>query len=210
MKTILLIDDDLATLEVINECLRPHFRTRIATRGGKGMELAQPVAGARPGAARPRTARHERLPGLLGAQARRTRTADIPVIFLSSHSISPTSPAASNSAPSITCPNRWRHRSCWRACAPNLRLREAQIHLADRNLHLESLVQRTYARSRGENAGSAAQPGTDDRRPRRRSPKPATTKPATISAARAPTSGRWSKSCNSPRSGIACHSKNGH
>lgn len=33
MKTVLLIDDDLATLEIINECIRPYFRTHIATRG---------------------------------------------------------------------------------------------------------------------------------------------------------------------------------
>ena len=41
METILLVDDDLATLEIINECLRPYFRTRIATRGEKAIELAR-------------------------------------------------------------------------------------------------------------------------------------------------------------------------
>jgi len=84
MTTILLIDDDPATLEVINECLLPHFRTRIATRGGKGLELAQLSP------APDLVLLDLELPDMNGYQVcsalkRDTRTAEIPVIFLSSH-----------------------------------------------------------------------------------------------------------------------------
>ena len=40
-KIILLIDDDAAVLETLNECLRPHYQTRIATLGQKGLDLAR-------------------------------------------------------------------------------------------------------------------------------------------------------------------------
>ena len=85
MKTILMIDDDLATLEVINESLRSHFRTRIATRGGKGLELA------RLSPAPDLVLLDLELPDMNGYQVcsalkHDATTADIPVIFLSSHS----------------------------------------------------------------------------------------------------------------------------
>jgi len=83
-QTILLVDDDLAVLEVINACLRPHYRTRIATRGEMAIELA----------------RQQPLPDLIlldvelpdragyevcSALKAEGLTAEIPVIFLSSH-----------------------------------------------------------------------------------------------------------------------------
>jgi uncharacterized Rmd1/YagE family protein len=39
-KTILLIDDDPAVLEALNECLRPHYETRIA----KVFDAIEPLA----------------------------------------------------------------------------------------------------------------------------------------------------------------------
>jgi putative two-component system response regulator len=139
MKTILLIDDDLATLEVINECLRPHFRTRIATRGGKGMALAQLLP------APDLVLLDLELPDVNGYQVCAAlkadpRTADMPVIFLSSHvdiaditrglELGAVDYVPKPVAPPILLARVRTH----------LRLREAQLHLADRNLHLESLV----------------------------------------------------------------------
>lgn len=139
MKTILLIDDDLATLEVINESLRPHFRTRIATRGGKGLELA------RLSPAPDLVLLDLELPDMNGYQVcsalkRDVATADIPVIFLSSHSdiadiTRGLELGAVDYVPKPVAPPILLAR-----VRTQLRLREAQIHLADRNLHLESLV----------------------------------------------------------------------
>jgi DNA-binding response OmpR family regulator len=139
MKTILLIDDDPATLEVINESLRPHFRTRIATRGGKGLELA------RLSPAPDLVLLDLELPDMNGYQVcsalkRDVATADIPVIFLSSHSdiadiTRGLELGAVDYVPKPVAPPILLAR-----VRTQLRLREAQIHLADRNLHLESLV----------------------------------------------------------------------
>lgn len=140
-KTILLIDDDPLVLEVLNECLRPHYRTRIATRGQKGVELArvepQPDL----------VLLDVELPDMQGyavcsALKEDTRTAAIPVMFLSSHSDVPditrglqlgavdyvTKPVA----PPILLARVQTH----------LRLREASDWLRDQNLHLETLVKR--------------------------------------------------------------------
>ena len=139
MKTILLIDDDPATLEVINECLRHHFRTRIATRGKKGMQLAQMSP------APDLVLLDLELPDMNGYQIcsalkREPGTADIPVIFLSSHSdiadiTRGLELGAVDYVPKPVAPPILLAR-----VRTQLRLREAQIHLADRNLHLESLV----------------------------------------------------------------------
>ena len=40
-KTILLVDDDPVVLSVLKECLRPFYQIRIATTGGKALELAR-------------------------------------------------------------------------------------------------------------------------------------------------------------------------
>jgi putative two-component system response regulator len=186
MKTILLIDDDPATLEVINECLRHHFRTRIATRGKKGMQLAQMSP------APDLVLLDLELPDMNGYQIcsalkRDPGTADIPVIFLSSHSdiadiTRGLELGAVDYVPKPVAPPILLAR-----VRTQLRLREAQIHLADRNLHLESLVRERTRDLEARTHGSAAQPGTDHRRPGCRSPKRATTKPATIFTARAPT-----------------------
>ena len=139
MKTILMIDDDLATLEVINESLRSHFRTRIATRGGKGLELA------RLSPAPDLVLLDLELPDMNGYQVcsalkHDATTADIPVIFLSSHSdiadiTRGLELGAVDYVPKPVAPPILLAR-----VRTQLRLREAQIHLADRNLHLESLV----------------------------------------------------------------------
>ncbi|HNC21940.1 HD domain-containing phosphohydrolase [Accumulibacter sp.] len=145
MTTILLIDDDPATLEVINECLLPHFRTRIATRGGKGLELAQLSP------APDLVLLDLELPDMNGYQVcsalkRDTRTAEIPVIFLSSHTdmadiIRGLELGAVDYVPKPVAPPILLAR-----VRTQLRLRQAQIYLADRNLHLESLVrERTHA-----------------------------------------------------------------
>jgi two-component system chemotaxis response regulator CheB len=145
MTTILLIDDDPATLEVINECLLPHFRTRIATRGGKGIELAQMSP------APDLVLLDLELPDMNGYQVcsalkRDTRTAEIPVIFLSSHTdianiIRGLELGAVDYVPKPVAPPILLAR-----VRTQLRLRQAQIYLADRNLHLESLVsERTQA-----------------------------------------------------------------
>ncbi len=145
MTTILLIDDDPATLEVINECLLPHFRTRIATRGGKGIELA--IMSPAPDL----VLLDLELPDMNGYQVcsalkRDTRTAEIPVIFLSSHTdmadiIRGLELGAVDYVPKPVAPPILLAR-----VRTQLRLRQAQIHLADRNLHLEALVsERTHA-----------------------------------------------------------------
>ncbi|KFB67342.1 HD domain-containing phosphohydrolase [Candidatus Accumulibacter vicinus] len=145
MTTILLIDDDPATLEVINASLLPHFRTRIATRGGKGIELA--IMSPAPDL----VLLDLELPDMNGYQVcsalkRNTRTAEIPVIFLSSHTdiadiIRGLELGAVDYVPKPVEPPILLAR-----VRTQLRLRQAQIYLADRNLHLESLVsERTHA-----------------------------------------------------------------
>jgi putative two-component system response regulator len=139
MKTILLIDDDPTTLDVLNESLRPHFRTRIATRGGKGLELAtmSPLPDL--------VLLDLELPDMNGYQVcaalkRDPATAALPVIFLSNHiDIADITRGlelgAVDYVPKPVVPPILLAR-----VRTHLRLREAQIHLADHNLHLESLV----------------------------------------------------------------------
>jgi putative two-component system response regulator len=173
----------------INECLRPHFRTRIATRGGKGLELAtmSPLPDL--------VLLDLELPDMNGYQVCAALKRDpgdrgMPVIFLSSHidiaditrglELGAVDYVPKPVAPPILLARVRTH----------LRLREAQIHLADRNLHLESLVRERTRDLEARTHRSAAQPGTDHRRSGCRSPRRATTKPATIFTAHAPTSKR--------------------
>jgi putative two-component system response regulator len=139
MKTILLIDDDPGTLDIINTCLLSHYRTRIATRGQRGLELARLEP-------RPDLVLLDlELPDLHGYEICRAlksdpQTADIPVIFLSSHGdsadiISGLELGAVDYVSKPVLPPILLAR-----IRTQLRLREAQNHLADRNLHLESLV----------------------------------------------------------------------
>ncbi len=151
METILLIDDDLATLEIINECLRPYFRTRIATRGEKAIELArlEPPPDL--------VLLDVELPDMDGyeicaALKSDVQTASIPVIFLSSHSdiaettrgleLGAVDYVAKPVAPPILLARMRTH----------LRLHEVQRHLEGRNLDLESSI-----RERAQTIEAAAQ-----------------------------------------------------
>jgi putative two-component system response regulator len=140
-KLILLVDDDPAVLEALNECLRPHYQTRIATRGQKGLELArlQP---------RPDLILLDvELPDMRGytvcdALKRDQTTAQIPVMFLSSHTdvaditrglqLGAVDYVTKPVAPPILLARVQTH----------LRLREASDWLRDQNAHLEALVSR--------------------------------------------------------------------
>ncbi len=151
METILLVDDDLATLEIINECLRPYFRTRIATRGEKAIELA------RLSPAPHLVLLDVELPDMDGyeicaALKSDAQTAGIPVIFLSSHSdiaetmrgleLGAVDYVAKPVAPPILLARMRTH----------LRLHEVQRNLEERNLDLEASI-----RGRAETLAAAAQ-----------------------------------------------------
>jgi len=140
-KIILLIDDDPAVLEVLNQCLRPHYRTRIATRGQRGLELAQLEP-------KPDLILLDvELPDVKGytvcaALKKNSLTASIPVMFLSSHTdvfditfglqLGAVDYVAKPVAPPILLARVQTH----------LRLRDASDWLRDQNLHLETLVNR--------------------------------------------------------------------
>ncbi len=140
-KIILLVDDDPAVLEALNECLRPHYQTRIATRGQKGLELArlQPQPDL--------ILLDVELPDMKGytvceALKRDQLTAQIPVMFLSSHTdvvditrglqLGAVDYVTKPVAPPILLARVQTH----------LRLREASDFLRDQNAHLEALVSR--------------------------------------------------------------------
>ena len=140
-KIILLIDDDPAALEALNECLRPHYQTRIATRGQKGLELArlQPQPDL--------ILLDVELPDMKGytvcsALKQDMLTAQIPVMFLSSHTdvfditrglqLGAVDYVTKPVAPPILLARVQTH----------LRLREASDWLRDQNAHLETLVSR--------------------------------------------------------------------
>ena len=140
-KIILLIDDDPAVLEVLNQCLRPHYRTRIATRGQRGLELAQLEP-------QPDLILLDvELPDVKGytvcaALKKNSLTASIPVMFLSSHTdvfditfglqLGAVDYVAKPVAAPILLARVQTH----------LRLRDASDWLRDQNLHLETLVNR--------------------------------------------------------------------
>ena len=138
-KIILLIDDDPVVLEALNECLRPHYQTRIATTGQKGLELArmQPQPDL--------ILLDVELPDMKGyavcaALKRVSLTNPIPVMFLSSHTdvadithglgLGAVDYVTKPVAPPILLARVQTH----------LRLREAHEWLQDQNAHLESLV----------------------------------------------------------------------
>lgn len=138
-KTILLIDDDPAVLETLNECLRPHYQTRIATRGRRGLELAcmQPQPDL--------ILLDVELPDMKGYEVcaklkQNPESEPIPVMFLSSHtdvsdithglSMGAVDYVSKPVAPPILLARVQTH----------LRLREARDLLQDQNVHLESLV----------------------------------------------------------------------
>jgi putative two-component system response regulator len=138
-KIILLIDDDPAVLEALNECLRPYYQTRIATRGQKGLDLArmQPQPDL--------ILLDVELPDMKGYEVcatlkRNPQSEPIPVMFLSSHtdvndithglSLGAVDYVTKPVAPPILLARVKTH----------LRLREARDLLQDQNTHLESLV----------------------------------------------------------------------
>lgn len=140
-RTILLVDDDAAVLDALNECLRPAYATRIATDGARGIELAlrepQPDL----------ILLDIELPDMTGysvcaALKKDVRTQPIPVMFLSSHTnvedvttgleLGAVDYITKPVAPPILLARVQTH----------LRLREARDLLQDQNAHLEMLVQR--------------------------------------------------------------------
>ena len=141
---IMLIDDDPAVLDTIRECLRPFFAVRIAAAGIKGLEPARlnPLPDL--------VLLDVRLPDMHGydicqALKEDPLTAEIPVIFLSSHSdagnvthgleLGAVDFVSKPVEPAILLARVRTH----------LRLREAGSLLRDQNHHLELLVkQRTH------------------------------------------------------------------
>jgi putative two-component system response regulator len=131
-KTILLIDDDPAVLGVLKECLRPHYRIRIATSGQKGIELASML---------PLPALvllDVKLPDMPGYEVCSTLkqdllTAGIPVMFLSNHTdvVNITRGLELGAVDYVSKP-----------VAPPILLARVQTHLRlrDQSVHLEHLV----------------------------------------------------------------------
>jgi len=140
-RTILLVDDDAAVLDALNECLRPTYATRIATDGARGLEFA--LREPRPDL----ILLDVELPDMTGyavcaALKKDARTQSIPVMFLSSHTnvedvtngleLGAVDYVTKPVAPPILLARVQTH----------LRLREARDLLQDQNAHLEMLVQR--------------------------------------------------------------------
>ncbi len=138
-KLILAIDDDPLVLAIVKDCLRPHFRVRIATLGRKAIELAslhpQPDL----------ILLDVRLPDLHGYDVctqlkRDAATAQIPVMFLSSHADVDNITrglelgAVDYVAKPVSC------AILLARVRTHLRLREAGDLLRDQNAHLEELV----------------------------------------------------------------------
>jgi putative two-component system response regulator len=138
-RNILLVDDDPVVLEVINECLQPYYQTRIAMRGAKALELARlhPLPDL--------VLLDVDLPDMQGYEVctelkNDPLSAQIPVIFLSSHSdvgditrglgLGAVDYVTKPVAPPILLARVQTH----------LRLREARDLLQDQNAHLEHLV----------------------------------------------------------------------
>lgn len=140
-KLILLIDDDPAVLETLNDCLRPHYQTRIATRAAQGLDLArlQPQPDL--------ILLDVEMPDMRGYEVcarlkQNAQTEWIPVMFLSSHTdvgdvtqglgLGAVDYVTKPVAPPILLARVQTH----------LRLREAHDLLQDQNAHLENLVSR--------------------------------------------------------------------
>jgi putative two-component system response regulator len=131
-KTILLVDDDPAVLGVLKECLRPHYQIRIATTGGKALELSRTLP------LPDLILLDVRLPDMAGYEVCATlkqdeQTKAIPVIFLSSHSdvVNITHGLEIGAVDYVTKP-----------VAPPILLARVQTHLRlrDQSVHLEDLV----------------------------------------------------------------------
>ncbi len=138
-KTLLLVDDDPAVLEVLRKSLRSQYRLRIANSGHKGLELARLEP-------RPDLILLDiELPDMHGYEVCSTLksdalTAEIPVIFLSSHDnvddityglgLGAVDYVTKPVAPPILQARVRTH----------LRLQESKALLQDQNAHLESLV----------------------------------------------------------------------
>ena len=60
-KTVLLVDDAPANIQVVNSILKDIYKIRIATNGAKALELAKADSSARPGPARCHDARDGRI-----------------------------------------------------------------------------------------------------------------------------------------------------
>ncbi|MFZ2855626.1 MAG: HD domain-containing phosphohydrolase [Rhodocyclaceae bacterium] len=131
-KTILLVDDDPAVLGVLKECLRPHYQIRIAINGQKAVELARifPLPDL--------ILLDVRLPDMAGYEVcaslkQDLLTAQIPVIFLSSHAdvVNITHGLELGAVDYVTKP-----------VAPPILLARVQTHLRlrDQSIHLEYLV----------------------------------------------------------------------
>ncbi|MDD5175575.1 MAG: response regulator [Sterolibacterium sp.] len=136
---ILLVDDDPAVLSVLKDCLRPHYQVRIATSGGKGMELARmhPLPDL--------ILLDVKLPDMHGYEVcielkQDSLTEAIPVMFLSSHSDAKNIThglelgAVDFVSKPVTAPILLAR------VKTHLRLREAHDLLRDQNAHLEQLV----------------------------------------------------------------------
>ena len=134
-KTVLLVDDDPAVLEVLRNCLRPLYRVIVATDGISALELAK---------AKPDLILLDvRLPDLTGYEVlarlqAESGAAQIPVIFLSSN----------DSAADIT---RGLQLGAvdyvTKPVIPSIVLARVQTHLRlrDQSAHLEEIVrERTY------------------------------------------------------------------
>jgi putative two-component system response regulator len=138
-KTILLIDDDPAVLAALNECLRPNYQTRIATRGQCGLDLARMEP-------RPDLILLDvELPDMKGyavcaALKQDARTNPIPVMFLSSHTdvADITEGLKLGAVDYVTKPVA--SPILLARVQTHLRLREAHDWLQDQNAHLEALV----------------------------------------------------------------------
>lgn len=138
-KLILAIDDDPAVLDMLKQCLRPHYPLRLATLGRTGLELARmsPLPDL--------VLLDVRLPDLAGYEVCAALKADpltaaIPVMFLSSHADADNIThglglgAVDYVSKPVTAPILLAR------IQTHLRLREARDLLRDQNAHLESLV----------------------------------------------------------------------
>ena len=63
-KTVLVVDDAPANIQVVNSILKDTYKIRIATNGAKALELVGVAPAARPDPARHHDARHGRLRSL--------------------------------------------------------------------------------------------------------------------------------------------------
>ncbi len=82
VKTVLLVDDEPANIQIVNSILKDTYKIRIATNGAKALELGEPGACAGPGPAGRDDAGDGWLRGLHAAERQWPTRAIFPVIFL--------------------------------------------------------------------------------------------------------------------------------